>query len=112
MSLSRKKQTAKSCIYHSRLIRKSITPMVSKRLDKLSRNSKNFKYSKKPYNQAFSDSGHNLIQHTDDSQTTSKNRRIRGRKIFYFNLPFSNNLKTKLAKAFLKLHFPKNNTLN
>ena len=56
---------------HPRLIRKSLTHMVSKRLSKLS-----------------------II---DDSQTTN-----RGRNILYFNPHFSNNVKTKLGKEFLK----------
>ena len=100
---------------HPKLIRKSITPMICKRLDKLSSNSHIFEHSKKPYNQALTDSGHNLIQDTDSSQTTSKNRRNRGRKFLYFNPLFSNNVKAKLGKEFLKLvkfYFSKNCNLN
>ena len=88
--------------------------MICKRLDKLSSNSHIFEHSKKPYSQVLTDSGNNLIQHTDDLQTTSKKKRNRGRNILYFNAPFSNNVKIKLGKEFLKLenmHLPKNSTL-
>ena len=61
------------------------------------------------------DSGDNPIQHTDSSKTSNKIRRNGGRKILYFNPPFSSNVKTKLGKKFLKLvklYFPKSSTLN
>ena len=76
--------------------------MVSKCLDKVSSNCHIFEAVR---------NGHKLIQHRGDSQTASKNRRNRGRKFSYFNPVFSNNVKTKLGKEFLKLiklHFPKN----
>ena len=44
---------------HPKLLRKSITPMISKKLDKLSSNSNIFERSKKPYNEYLTDSGHN-----------------------------------------------------
>ena len=59
------------------------------------------------------DSGDNPIQHTDSSKTSNKIRRNGGRKILYFNPPFSSNVKTKLGKKFLKLvklYFPKSST--
>ena len=52
---------------HPKLIRKSITPMISNRLDKLSSNIHILERSMNPYNEAFTDSGHNQIQHTDSS---------------------------------------------
>ena len=75
---------------HPKLIRKYTTPIISKRLDKLSSNSLIFENSKKPYKpyQALADSGHNLIHHAHSSQTTSKNSRNIARKKIIFQSCF------------------------
>ena len=74
--------------------------MINNRLNKLSNNNHIFECSKKTYNEALTDSGHNPIKHTSSSITSNKIRKNRGRKVLYFNPPFSNNVKTKLGKEF------------
>ena len=101
---------------HPKLIRKSISSMINKRLSRLSSNDKIFNSIKKDYDEALTTSGHDRLKgyNIPNSDYNSKKTR-RPRKIIYFNPPFCNSVKTKIGKRFLdlvRLHFPKSNKLH
>ena len=98
---------------HPPIIKKRIPETIEKRLSSLSSSEDVFKKAAPMYNDALK---------TADISTTSasyaaakrasqprKPKKNRSRKIIWFNLPYSANVKTNVARTFLKLitkHFP------
>ena len=65
-----------------------------------------FNKAKNIYEKALTKSGYTFTISFDKQ---SKKKKIRKRKIIWFNPPFSRNVKTKIGKIFIKLieeHFP------
>ena len=96
---------------HPPNILKQIPINIEKRLSTLSKNETIFNESKPYYQEALQKSGfnHNLSFQKNINDNNNKKSK-RKRNILWFNPPFSRNVKTNLAKQFLKLipkHFPK-----
>ena len=74
------------------------------------------KHSTRPlYNKALKSSGFNENIHCCKKNTTTTSERNRKRNIICFNLPYSKNVQTNVAKTFLNLieiHFPPNHNLH
>ena len=86
--------------------------MVNSRLVSLSSNSRVFNEEKPLYEKALKEGGHpcKLVY-----SIPSQKKKNRTRKPIYYNPPFSLNVKTNIAAAFLRLvdkHFPKGSKLN
>jgi hypothetical protein len=95
---------------HPRANIKSLPGMISKRLSSLSSSENEFKEVVSPYNEALKVAGYkeNNLQFEDGKKTGKK--RNRGRKVLWFNPPFSSNVYTNLTKIFRNLlnkHFRK-----
>ena len=82
--------------------------MISDRINNISSNKLVFDRSSKLYNDALERSGYK--KKIAFNQTPKIKRRIRERKIIWFNLPYSQNVRTNVAKRFLRIvdkNFPK-----
>ena len=67
------------------------------------------------YQDALTKSGHKHQVKYNPSNPSNANRRKRGRKIIWFNPPFSRSVVTNVGKQFLRLldiHFPRHNPLH
>ena len=92
---------------HSPTITKQIPSMVSRRISDISCNKEYFDKAAPTYNNALKISGFN---ETIEINSTPSPRRNRNRKIIWFNLPYSFNIKTNIGRIFLRLidkHFPR-----
>ena len=82
---------------------------VEKRISSLSSSEEIFNESKQYYQDALSKSGHTHV--LEYKPTAMESRRNRGRKILWFNPPFSKIVTTNVSRQFLDLlekHFPRN----
>ena len=86
---------------HPKLIRKSISSTIKKRLSKLSSNDKIFVSIKKDYDNALTTSRHNRLKGYDKPNLDYNSKKTRrSRKNTYFNPPFCNSVKTKQVRGF------------
>ena len=100
---------------HPPSIIKQIPQTISKRISEISSSEEIFKNAIPYYENALGKSGYQekLSYQPETVNVTSK--RNRGRKIIWFNPPFSINVKSNIARDFLRLidkHFPKEHRLN
>ena len=71
---------------YPKLIRKSISSMINKRLSRLSSNDKIFNSIKKDYDNALTTSGHDRLKGYDKPNLDFNSKKTRrSRKIIYFN---------------------------
>ena len=75
--------------------------MINKRLSGLSCNEEEYEKAKPVYETALHESGYKITM--TYTKTTNVNNRNRARNIIWFNLPYSQNVKTSIGKTFLKL---------
>ena len=96
---------------HPYSIKREIPSMIQKRLSSLSKTEDIFKKIKDPYEKTLKNSGFKTtLTYVQNNFKKSEKRKIRKKKVFYFNPPFSNCIKTNIGKEFLKIvsrHFPK-----
>jgi hypothetical protein len=100
---------------HPVSILKNIPAAVNKRLSSISSNEAVFNAAAPPYQEALAASGYVHKLQFEPETNPSNRKRNRGRKIIYFNPPFSANVETKIGAKFLKListYFPKDNPLH
>ena len=86
---------------HPPSIIKCIPTMISDRINKISSNKRVFDKAAPTYNDALATSGYNS-KITFRENTTNKTKQ-RSRKIIWFNPPYSMNVRTNVAKTFLKI---------
>ena len=101
---------------HPKKILENIPKSVNLRLSKISSDKNVFDLAKGPYQEALNHSGYDHVLEYDPpvSSEQSHKKKSRGRKITYFNPPFSLNVATNIGGQFLKLidqHFPKEHQL-
>ena len=99
---------------HPPHILQNIPAAVNKRLSSISSNENEFNAAAQPYQEALAASGfdHNLKY--EPTATIGSRKRNRGRKISYFNPPYSANVDSKIGAKFLQLIdtcFPPGNPL-
>ena len=96
---------------HPYPIKKEIPSMIQKRLSSLSKTKDIFDKIKDPYEKTLENSGFKTkLLYVHSNPIGKSRRKLRKKKVFYFNPPFSNSIKTNIGKEFLKLvsrHFPK-----
>ena len=103
---------------HPPNILKQLPKSIAKHISETSSNEEIFNKSTKIYSKALKESGF-----TDEpkylpnevQELANNNRRIRKRKIIWFNPPYSKNVKTNVGKVFLKLlkkHFSTSHVLH
>ena len=98
---------------HPPIIIKGLPKMTNKRLSDVLCKEDEFKRAKSLYENALKESGYKAEMKYDTSENT--NNKTRQRKILWFNLPFSQNLKTNVGKIVLKLvrkHIPRHHKLH
>ena len=81
---------------------KKIPDMIGKRISETSCEEHKFEKAKKDYNKALGKNGF--------SEEIKYYKRVRTRKVLWFNPPYSSHIKTNLGKVFMKLivkHFTK-----
>ena len=101
---------------HPPTIIKHIPSSISRRISTLSSNKDVFDKAATDYNAALNSSGYeeNIAYVKTDKNNVGK-KRTRGRKVTWFNPPYSLDVKTNIGKTFLKLadrHFPPGSTLH
>ena len=100
---------------HPPSIIKELPHNISKRISEISSSEEIFNEAAPYYNNALKSSGYKEnIKYTPISDPEPK-RRIRKRKILWFNPPYSMNVKTNIARNFLQLldkHFPPGHKLH
>ena len=92
---------------HPKNIIKEIPNMIGKRISEISCDEHEFEKAKEDYNKALEKSGFSekIKYHQQGSV-----KRVRTRKVIWFNPPYSSHIKTNVGKIFMKLivkHFPK-----
>ena len=100
---------------HPPSILKQLPTAVERRISDLSANEQIFLQSKDHYQDALTKSGHKHQLKYNPSNPSNANRRKRGRKIIWFNPPFSRSVVTDVGKQFLRLldvHFPRHDPLH
>ncbi len=99
---------------HPPSIIKQLPTAVEKRISDLSSSEEIFDQSKQHYQDALAKSGYkHALKYNPTTPTTS--RRNRGRKIIWFNPPYSRSVETNIGKEFLHLldiHFPRHDPLH
>ena len=98
---------------HPPNIIKSIHESISRRISTISSNKDIFDRAAPYYNNALSASGYS--ERIEYKTNTIPSTRRRSRNIIWFNLPYSINVKTNIAKKILNLmskHFPKKHKLH
>ena len=98
---------------HPPNIIKRIPSMISDRISSISCNKEVFDRAAVMYNDALQASGYN--EKITFHQKAEKTKRLRSRKIIWFNPPYSANVRTNVAKKFLKIvnkNFPKTHPLH
>ena len=90
---------------HPSKIIKNIPISVNTRLSKLSTNEEVIRDTIKPYQEALEKSGYkHQLKYDPQASTTAKTKsKERGRKITYFNPPYSAEIKTNVSKLFFKI---------
>ena len=99
---------------HPPCIIKQLPQAVEKRISDLSSTEEIFNEAKQHYQDALKKSGHNYALSYKPSSNQGR-RRNRGRKIIWFNPPFSHSVETNVGKEFLRLldlHFPAHDPLH
>ena len=97
---------------HPPNILRDLPSMINKRLSDLSCNEEEYEKAKPLYETALNESGYKTT--LTYTKTTNVNNRNRARNIILFNPPRSQNVKTNIGKAFIKLvkkHFPRGHKL-
>ena len=97
---------------HPPNILRDLPSMINKRLSDLSCNEEEYEKAKPLYETALNESGYKTT--LTYTKTTNVNNRNRARNIIWFNPPHSQNVKTNIEKAFIKLvkkHFPRGHKL-
>ena len=101
---------------HPPNILKMLPKMINDRLCSISSNENEFNKVKTYYEGKLKNAGYNNeLNFTPNNNLDNNKSKNRSRNILWYNPPFSKNVKTNLAKMFLKLidkHFPKNNKFN
>ena len=95
---------------HPKIIIKQLPKMIAHRISTLSSDKETFENEIGPYEKALKNSGYDCKLNYMPPEPNKK--RVRTRKILYFNPPFSKSVKTKVGALFLKLiddHFPEHN---
>ena len=97
---------------HPPNILRDLPSMINKGLSDLSCNEEEYEKAKPLYETALNESGSKkALTYT---KTTNVNNRNRARNIIWFNPPHSQNVKTNIGKALIKLvkkHFPRGHKL-
>ena len=89
---------------HPPAVLKNIPEGVNKRLSSISSNEEMFETAAPIYREALARSGYDYqLRFNPEAANPPKKKRKRSRKILWFNPPFSLNVKTNIAKEFLKL---------
>ena len=99
---------------HPPCIIKNILAAVNRRLCSISSNEAVFNDAITPYQAALSQSGHNYKLKFDPPSSSNTKKKNRGRKITWFNPPYSANVSTNIGAKFLKIIekcFPPSNPL-
>ena len=89
---------------------KALSNNISKRISNISSNKATFNNAALSYNDVLSASGYK--ENLTYQQNLTPSKKVRQRKIIWFNPPYSVNVETNIGKSFLKLidkHFPKIN---
>ena len=103
---------------HPPTILKQLPIAVEKRISDLSANEEIFNNAKNYYQEALKKSGYSYqikYNPTTTPNPGAENRRKRGRKILWFNPPYSRSVETDVGKQFLRLldvHFPRHDPLH
>ena len=95
---------------HPPNIIKALSNNISKRTSNISSNKATFNNAALSYNNVQSASGYK--ENLTYQQDLTPSKKVRQRKIIWFNPPYSMNVETNIGKTFLKLigkHFPKTN---
>ena len=93
---------------HPPNILRDLHSLINKRLSDLSCTEEDYEKAKLLYETALNESGSKTT--LTYTKTTNVNNRNRAHNIMWFNSPYSQNVKTNIGKAFLKLvkeHFPR-----
>ena len=99
---------------HPPVVLRHLPQNITNRLSSISCDESEFTKSKPIYQKALEDSGFNAEMNFIDLSTKPKKRRVRRKNIIWFNPPFDMNVKTNVAREFLKLvnkHFPRGSEL-
>ena len=97
---------------HPPNILRDLPSVINKRFSDLSCNEEEYEKAKPLYQTALNESGYKTT--LTYTKTTNVNNRNRARNIILFNPPRSQNVKTNIGKAFIKLvkkHFPRGHKL-
>ena len=101
---------------HPPVVKKKLPDMINKRINDLSSNEEIFNEEKGLYQGALKRSGHkDYKMHYIPKTEQPKKKRIRSRKVIYFNPPWADNVAAPVGKFFLSAidtHFPKNHPLH
>ena len=101
---------------HPPNITKQLPAAVEKRISDLSSSEEIFEQSKQHYQEALKKSGYtHQLKYNPTTPSTRRNRKNRGRKITWFNPPYSRSVETNIGKEFLRLidiHFPEHDPLH
>ena len=101
---------------HPPSILRNIPESINKRLSQISSDKECFDKTKSIYQDALTKSGYEYtLTYKDTAPDAPRTRRNRQRNIAWFNLPYSQNVETKVGKCFLSLidqHFPKTSPLH
>ena len=95
---------------HPPNIIKALPNNISKRISNVSSDKATFNNAAHSYNDVLSVSGYK--ENLTYQQDLTPSKKVRQRKIIWFNPPYSVNVETNIGKTFLKLidkHFPKTN---
>ena len=96
---------------HPPTIIKQLPKMINKRISDLSYNKEEFDKVRSVYESTIKDSRH-FPSMSCDNRNTQNARGNRNRKVMWFNLSYSQNVKTNIVKLLIKLvskHFHKSN---
>ena len=105
---------------HPPQVIKQLPSSIEDRLSQNSSDNKIFDSVKKEYEEALQKSGYKTKleykhNHNDINENSNKTKKQRKRNIIWFNPPFNRDVRTNIAKTFLKLidkHFPRSNKLH
>ena len=100
---------------HPPMIKKHLPDMIATRVSNLSSSRHIFENECKVYNHALIHAGYRQELQYNDKKDKVRNRKRKNRNILWYNPPFSQNVKTNVAKTFLALltkHFEKSELNN
>ena len=100
---------------HPPAVTKNLPAGVNKRLSNISASEQIFKDAIPPYQKALTESGYDFELKFEPDVTPGTQKRNRGRRITWFNPPFSANVSTNIGGQFLRIIdicFPKTHILN